>query len=213
MRSVTLLLMFAAVVVISCSGGEKTNSAPTDVFLVAIDAAHGGDAPGAISETGVAEKDIVLSMTRYIEDNCDLEGVKIELVRNMDEKIGLVDRLERIANMDADVVISLHTDGSKDTSKRGISIYHREDDISSMELCDLLKTNLINIENIETVECGVAAFTMLEDSQVPTISIELGHITNNEDYQFMTSEKGKEALGAAIVATIDEYYSTKKKNQ
>jgi N-acetylmuramoyl-L-alanine amidase len=211
MRMVNLMVLLAIAVTISCSGGEETKVEPVDVFLVAIDAAHGGDAFGAVSESGISEKDVVLSMAQYIDENCSIDGVEVGLVRKIDENISLTNRLEQISDMDADIVISIHIGASKDPSKSGTTIYHRENDDSSKELCELLKSNLLNIEDLKSVECDAAKFVMLKDSQVPTISIQLGHITNTLDYQFITTDKGKEAFGAAIVSTIDEYYSMQAK--
>ena len=50
---------------------SKLDNAP----VIVIDAGHGGFDGGAVSESGIAEKDINLEISKYIFEYCRLSGV------------------------------------------------------------------------------------------------------------------------------------------
>lgn len=207
MKKIMLAIAVLTLIGPSCSNKEELNIQDNDVFLVAIDAAHGGNTEGAFSESGVAEKDAVLSMAYHIEENCNIDGVKVGLVRMVDENLTFEKRIGRINSMEADIVIILHTAASRDRTKRGITLYHEENDDQSIELCNIMQANLSNIEGFENVECKVAnRLRELEDCMVPAISAQLGYISNDEDFSFLSSNQGRMAFSNAITESISEYY-------
>ena len=54
-------------------------------IIIGIDAGHGGEDPGSISQTGVYEKKITLAIAKRLKDIIDREpGLKGELIRTGD---------------------------------------------------------------------------------------------------------------------------------
>lgn len=92
--------------------------------LIALDAGHGGEDPGAIGAGGVREKDVVLSITRKLESMLKKErGFKPVLVRDGDYYIGLRKRTEIARAKRADLFVSIHADAFKDSGVRGSAVY------------------------------------------------------------------------------------------
>jgi N-acetylmuramoyl-L-alanine amidase len=52
-----------------------------------------------------------------------------------------------------------------------------------------------------------AAFVVLKSAKVPSILIELGYVTNEEDAELLKSEAWREKVSASIVTAIDNYFS------
>ena len=93
--------------------------------VVAVDAGHGGEDPGAIGAGRVFEKKVVLAIARRVKRDLDaMPGISAELVRTGDYYISLRGRT-RIARqkMRADVFISIHADAFRLDSVRGASVY------------------------------------------------------------------------------------------
>ena len=52
-----------------------------------------------------------------------------------------------------------------------------------------------------------AAFVVIKSAKVPSILIELGYVTNEEDAQLLKSEQWRDKVSASIVTAIDNYFS------
>ena len=104
----------------------KTDTTPKqnrDV-VIAIDAGHGGDDPGARGPKGTYEKDVVLSVSRRLAKLIDQEpGMRAVLIREGDYFIRLRDRIKKARKNKADLFISIHADAFKDPRVRGSSVY------------------------------------------------------------------------------------------
>jgi len=52
-----------------------------------------------------------------------------------------------------------------------------------------------------------AAFVVIKSAKVPSILVELGYVTNQEDAELLKSEQWREKVSASIVTAIDNYFS------
>jgi N-acetylmuramoyl-L-alanine amidase len=93
-------------------------------IIVAVDAGHGGDDPGAIGHGGTREKDVTLAIARALAQRINQEpGMRGVLTRNRDEFIELKDRIRRAQDARADIFVSVHADSIRDASIAGASVY------------------------------------------------------------------------------------------
>jgi N-acetylmuramoyl-L-alanine amidase len=93
-------------------------------LIIAIDAGHGGEDPGAIGKNGTREKDVVLAIARALAQRVDAEpGMKAYLTRNGDYFVPLRDRMRRARAQQADLFVSIHADSIHDRSIDGSSVY------------------------------------------------------------------------------------------
>ena len=79
---------------------------------VVIDAGHGGSDSGAVSSSGVREKDLTLMISQYMYEEFQKRGVPVTLIRNTDETISPTERVQRVLAAYGDnpnvVIISNH---------------------------------------------------------------------------------------------------------
>jgi N-acetylmuramoyl-L-alanine amidase len=104
----------------------KVEHAPANArdLVVAIDAGHGGEDPGAIGKNGTREKDVVLAIARELSAKINTEtGMKAVLTRNGDYFVPLRDRMRRARAQQADLFVSIHADSIRDRSIDGSSVY------------------------------------------------------------------------------------------
>ncbi len=152
---------------------------PRDV-IVAIDAGHGGEDPGARGRRGTREKDVVLAIARRLARLVDAEpGMRAVLIRTGDYYIGLRERMARARRHRADLFISIHADAFRDRRARGASVYvlsrrgasteaarwlaERENaadligGVSLDDKDDLLATVLLDLSQSATIEASIEA--------------------------------------------------------
>ena len=93
-------------------------------LIIAIDAGHGGEDPGAIGMHGTREKDVTLAIARELERSVDAEpGMRAVLTRDGDYFVPLRDRMRRARAQQADLFVSIHADSIRDRAVDGSSVY------------------------------------------------------------------------------------------
>jgi N-acetylmuramoyl-L-alanine amidase len=110
------------------SGGPlRPAHAPIDTgrdVVVAVDAGHGGEDPGAIGAGGTREKDVVLGIARALADRINGEpGMHAVLTRDADYFVALRERIRRARAAKADLFVSIHADSVFDRGVSGASVY------------------------------------------------------------------------------------------
>jgi N-acetylmuramoyl-L-alanine amidase len=97
---------------------------PMRPLVIAIDAGHGGQDPGAIGQAGSREKDVTLAISRELARQVNATpGLKAYLVRDTDVFIPLYERAKRARRAGADMFISIHADAAENRGADGSSVY------------------------------------------------------------------------------------------
>jgi N-acetylmuramoyl-L-alanine amidase len=93
-------------------------------IVIAIDAGHGGEDPGALGPGKILEKHIVLKIAQYLkklfDEDPDFSGL---LVREGDYYLALRKRTAIAQRYRADFFLSIHADAWTSPSARGASVY------------------------------------------------------------------------------------------
>jgi len=151
--------------------------APRDL-IIAIDAGHGGEDPGAIGPGGTYEKDVTLAVARKLAQLVDKEpGMKAVLIRSDDTYVGLRQRKEKARGQRADMFISLHADAAHNRAARGASVYTLSARGASTETARLLAERENSADRIGGVSLDdkddMVATVLLDLSRAATIESSL----------------------------------------
>lgn len=93
-------------------------------IVVAIDAGHGGEDPGAVAYGGGYEKQVTLAIAKKLARLLQKEpGFRPVLIRDGDYYVGLRQRTRIARENNADLFISIHADGFKDSRASGASVF------------------------------------------------------------------------------------------
>lgn len=115
---------------------------PTSLPLLVLDPGHGGRDPGAISKTGMYEKEIVLDIAHRLAG--EVQGfAQVKLTREDDRFLALDERVEIARANEANLFISLHADSAPTPGARGLSAYTLSESAS-----DSFTAQLAENENI-----------------------------------------------------------------
>jgi len=99
------------------------DSARRDI-VIAIDAGHGGEDPGAIGPGGLHEKNVVLKIAKEVYALFEKErGFRPELIRTGDYYVSLKKRRDIAREAQADLLVSIHADAFKSPRAKGASVY------------------------------------------------------------------------------------------
>jgi N-acetylmuramoyl-L-alanine amidase len=94
------------------------------LIIVAIDAGHGGEDPGAKGRGGAHEKNVTLAIARKLKDMLDREpNMRGVLTRDGDYFIPLHHRVEKARKVYADLFVSVHADAFIKPNARGSSVF------------------------------------------------------------------------------------------
>lgn len=93
-------------------------------IVIAIDAGHGGEDPGALGPGKLREKQVVLEIARELKRLFDADsGIAPTLIRSGDYYVSLKGRRDLARQRQADMFVSIHADAFKDKRARGASVY------------------------------------------------------------------------------------------
>jgi len=93
-------------------------------LVIAVDAGHGGEDPGAIGPHGLQEKKVTLAIAKKLVAMLNKQhGMRAVLTRKNDYFVPLKKRVRLVRQSHADVMISIHADAVRERSVKGSSVY------------------------------------------------------------------------------------------
>lgn len=124
---------------------EPQKDARRDI-VVAIDAGHGGEDPGASGPTKVREKHVVLAIAKQLQEEINKQpGYRAVLVRTGDYYVKHKRRWEKARENRADLFMSIHADAFTDPRAKGSSVYA----LSRKGTTSAMARFLANSENVD----------------------------------------------------------------
>ena len=180
-------------------------------LIVAIDAGHGGEDPGARGRHGSREKNVTLAIARKVKELVDNEpNMRGILIRDGDYFIPLIGRVAKARKMNADLFISIHADAFIKANARGSSVFALSEHGATSSAARWLakkenEADLIGGVNI-AVKDPYLARTLLDLSQTATItdSMKLAKQVLNELGDINELHRGRvEQAGFAVLKSPD----------
>lgn len=184
-------------------------------YYIAIDAGHGGTDTGYEMD-GVKEKDVTLSVSKKIVEYLNSHAPKYYafLTREGDANMGDQRRLNRSMQSFANLIVSIHCNGSEQELGGTTAAYWTgaDDDPTRAARSQFLAESLM-----EAAADGFGMWyreTRLEtdapmlQAPVPAVQLELGYVTYYLDNELMADEELQDAaaakIGEVLIAYMDE---------
>jgi N-acetylmuramoyl-L-alanine amidase len=112
---------------------ERFSPQRTAIDVVVIDPGHGGENLGGIGPAGYTEKEANLRISRRLKERIERAGLEVFLTRNEDVSLSLERRTEIANSVEADLFISIHTNGYRSNEARGFEVYFLSPALSEQE--------------------------------------------------------------------------------
>lgn len=172
---------------------------------IVIDAGHGGKDFGAQNETA-SEKKIVESIANKIYSLNDKNDIEIILLRKDDSFVELNKRISKINKIHPDLMISLHVNSSTNSNENGVIAYvSKQNEFygKSKEEAQKLIDKIAN-DKIAKGEVKEANMSLIKNSKCPSVLLEIGYLSNENDKSYLTSENGQNEIANKIFESIKQ---------
>ena len=182
-------------------------------YTVVIDAGHGGEDYGAI-RFNTNEKDLNLSLAKLVEKNLKDKKIHTKMIRDKDFFVELAQRSETANNIKPDVFVSIHHNASLKDEIKGIETHWwREDSIQLAEIVHKHLTKDKNLKEWNTPNRGLykSQFYVINHTEAPSILLELGFMSNEEELKRIKDKDVQEKEARAIADGIIEYLKSRGK--
>jgi N-acetylmuramoyl-L-alanine amidase len=182
---------------------------------IVIDAGHGGHDKGT-SGYGLLEKEIALDISKRLYETLKDAGVHAILTRNDDRFIRLPDRpaVANQINADAFVAIHLNSTGSVRNIWSGTETYFHFQDPVCKELARCIQQQLVMAIGLpdrgarsDTTIAKRLGFSVLRNSQVPAVLVEVGYLNHPNDASKLKSPEFRQRAAEGIMAGLRTYFA------
>lgn len=183
--------------------------------IVIIDAGHGGSDPGKVGVNDVLEKDVNLQIANRLKEYLEKQGIQVVMTREDDttEESKLADmkkRVELINEVKPAIVISIHQNSYSDSSIKGAQVFYFTHSDVSKTAAEIMQEELKQIDSNNTRESKANdTFYMLKKTEVPTIIVECGFLSNAEEAEKLVTESYQEQVAQAICSGVMKWLEQK----
>ena len=181
-----------------------SNKRPKSKAIICIDASRGGSDAGYTSEGHTSEKELNLAIAQKIGDTLESVGYKVVYTRSDDSSLTTEDRITALTAEKADYLISIQMNSSSDSLSKGYSIFTQPNEKMIQLAKELASTmSSINLSQFEGIDSDhYENFPILYDSQIPSILLELGYLSNSDDYSKLIDETFQQKIADAITQSF-----------
>ena len=181
---------------------------PLKNIKIAIDAGHGGNEFGAIGCLGDKEKDINLSIAKFLETDLKKRGAKVIMTRNDNSYIGLKNRVDIANQEDAVVFISIHCNALPDEAdpnkNSGTSIYYYYN--QAKPLADEIMNSVTNELGINNDKVRQGSLAVVRNTNALSLLIETSYIINPQDNANLINIDFQKQYAKAITNALEDYF-------
>jgi N-acetylmuramoyl-L-alanine amidase len=179
--------------------------------VVVLDPAHGGIDRG-VTSAGLHEDDIAFDIACRTAERLRTIGVEPVLTREAYAGPDEVTRAARAAEVGADVVLSLHCDGSVSAHAAGVATFFWGDDrvgarsATGAHLASLVQRELVARTGMTDLRTHACTFDILRVTKMPAVQVELGYLTNPADAELLTDPGFRDIVAEALVVAVQRLY-------
>lgn len=177
---------------------------------IAVDAGHGADNLGALGSTGAYEKDINLSIAKYLSEMLRKKGAQVLELRPNDSLYILNSaRVEEAKKFDSHIVISIHCNSIAESSdplqNKGTSCYFKHYFCRDLAKKIYDRNLKLGLDKFGLV--GNFNFALNAPTDFISVLVETAFMSNPEDEALLLNPKFQKKIAEAIVDGIDDFLS------
>ena len=198
----------------------KSVAVISDSASVVIDAGHGGRDGGAVSELGIVEKDLNLSVSTALNDLLKLCGVNTVMTRKDDSlvcdendpslkgKLKMTDLKNRLniaeENPEA-IFVSIHMNKFSVEKYSGLQVYFSPNNDNSLVLATSIQNKVVEIlqnDNTRKVKKAGSNIFLLDRLSTTAVLIECGFLSNKNEAQRLSDSTYRAQLSLVIADCV-----------
>lgn len=206
-------LIAAAGKLSSYVSGNKVKEEDVQVIL---DPGHGGRDPGKVGMDGTLEKDLNLEIAKKVEAKLKEQNISVIMTRNEDEGLYSEDtsnkkaedmkgRVTLINETKPAMVVSIHQNSYTQENVKGAQVFYYKHSDVSKGIAEKMQELMRKVDTGNTREAKAdSTYYMLKKTEVPTVIVECGFLTNSEDLAKLKDSVYQEEMAGVICEGIME---------
>jgi N-acetylmuramoyl-L-alanine amidase len=169
---------------------------------IVLDAGHGGEQTGALGLSPIPEKDITLSITRYLGAYLSNRGANVVYTRTDDSTVELAPRSAQIIAEKPDISVSIHCNSMNPWMNYNeyigtLNLYTHDSPTQFVEkLTEELKGSTYRKQNLALTRTSIC----------PAVLIETGFISNPVECEYLSKDKNQKEMAEKIGYAIEQYF-------
>jgi len=225
---VTICICVAVIVVVNYKKTIDVMNNNVGTKIILIDPGHGGIDGGAISKSGIVEKNINLSIALKLRDILRCKGYKVLMTRQ--EDVGLYSdkgrvrdkKIEDLSNRckmkiesNCNMFISIHQNKFEQSKYYGAQVwysYYEKSKILAHIIQKNLKKDLDNNNNRVEKSANNSIKVLRCHDTMPSVLVECGFLSNPIEAQKLTTDEYQNKIAESIANSVDEYYNKSDEN-
>lgn len=190
---------------------------PDNGITILIDPGHGGEDPGKVGITGVLEKDLNLQISLLLRTELEARGYEIVMTRETDENIcegegfskaeDLKNRVLLMNQIEPALVVSIHQNSYTTPDIRGAQVFYYVNSEQGKTVAQFIQEELWGVDSeAQRQIASNDTYYLLTRSLAPTVIIECGFLSNEQDSFQLEEPSYQKELVVAIADGIDRFY-------
>jgi N-acetylmuramoyl-L-alanine amidase len=175
---------------------------------IVIDPGHGGDDQGVVHDE-LTEAALVWDLASRLDGRLNALGVQPWLTRGPHTGATDEQRAALANDVSADVVLSLHVDGSPSALANGVSAYYYGGmSISTIgeRLADLVQRELVARTGLLNCRIHGKTWGLLRLTRMPAIRVELGYLTSPVDRARLVDPLFRDTVAEGLLVAVQRLY-------
>ena len=182
--------------------------------VIVIDSGHGGDDPGKIGINQAKEKDVNLKIAKKVKKRLKKEGWKVVMTREEDVMLGdaqkgnrkihdMKARVELINKTMPAMAVSIHQNSYQEAEIHGAQVFYYSHSQDGKRMAETMQRALLMADEENTRQAkGNDTYYLLKRTEVPTIIVECGFLSNPQEAEKLTEDGYQKKLAQAITSGI-----------
>ncbi len=183
------------------------NTTPLKGIKISIEAGHGGNNPGAVSLSGIKEKDLNLNLSKNLERLFKNHGAEVLQVRDSDKDMLLLNRRNIATNSDANIHFSIHANSSEPVTEflgaSGTSTFYHNSFWAKFS--DFVFNKLVELNLKPFGSVGSFNYRVTRMSEMPSILVEQAFMSHAEDEEKLADESFNNKMAQKIYDGLINY--------
>jgi N-acetylmuramoyl-L-alanine amidase len=180
---------------------------PLTGIKILLDPGHGGQESGAPGPTGYLEKDVNLKVAILVRAELLKLGATVVMTRDDDRDVSLVDRMARIDREEPAIAVSIHYNSLPDDGDlekvKGVGAFWYNP--QSHSLAVFMQNHLVQQLHRPSYGTFWNNLALTRPTAAPAVLLELGFMTNPDEFEWVTNDQEQQKLGRSIAQGIQEW--------
>ncbi len=202
---------------------EAANSELKDKPVIVIDAGHGGEDGGAVSDSGLIEKDVNLLIACTLQRLFLQSGFEVNMIRTGDYAVysddavtlrekkvsDIHNRADICNNNPNNILISIHQNKFEQSKYSGTQVFYSENNPLSKSLAECIRSSvsgLLQPDNNRQCKTTDDNVYILKKATVPAVLVECGFLSNPQESELLSTQEYQNKLAFAIYSGFLEFY-------